>query len=281
MNNQEEEWMIRRILVALDASQHSLEALKAAVNLASSLEAEVLEGLFVEDVNLLKIAGLSIAREVRYPFNVAARLEPARMERQLRAQATQARQALVTACERKHIKWSFRVVRGEVARKVLEAAEEADLLSLGMASRPLFRRSQAGSTARAAAMGSSRSVLIIPQGADIRPPIVVAHDGSSSMQQTIKLAARLAQHVGDYLSVLVLSNAPSTSKQIQTEISEWLQGQDMMIHYRELVGSGVHSIVEAVRTEGSGVLVLKGSILPKEDIQVLLDEVNCPVMLIR
>lgn len=281
MNGQEEEWMIRRILVALDASQHSLEALRAAVNLASSLEAEMLEGLFVEDVNLLKVAGLPVAREIRYPFNVAARLEPARMERQLRAQATQARHALVAACEREQIKWSFRVVRGEVAHKVLEAAAEADLLSLGIASRPLLRRAQPGSTARAAAMDSSKSVLLIPPGADIRPPIVVAHDGSSSMQQTMKLAARLAQHVGDYLSVLVLANAPATDKQIQAEISEWLQGQDMMIHYRELVGSGVHSLVDAVRTEGSGFLMLKDGILPREDLQVLLDEVNCSVLLIR
>ena len=47
----------RRILVALDASAHSHAALAAAVALAARLHAEI-EGLFVEDINLLRLAEL-------------------------------------------------------------------------------------------------------------------------------------------------------------------------------------------------------------------------------
>ena len=52
MNERELEPTIRRILVALDASPHSLAALEAASELADALKAELV-GIFVEDVNLL------------------------------------------------------------------------------------------------------------------------------------------------------------------------------------------------------------------------------------
>ena len=90
MNEQNEELTIRRILVALDASHHSLAALEAAAELAAGMEAE-LQGIYVEDVNLIKLAGAPGAREVRYPYIDAGRLSRERMERQLRAQAAQAR----------------------------------------------------------------------------------------------------------------------------------------------------------------------------------------------
>ena len=48
---------MRRILVAVDASPHSLAALDAALRLAADLEAEII-GLFVEDINLLRLAGM-------------------------------------------------------------------------------------------------------------------------------------------------------------------------------------------------------------------------------
>ncbi|MGB7837261.1 MAG: universal stress protein, partial [Terrimicrobiaceae bacterium] len=57
---------IRRILVALDASAHSRAALEAACELALGLDAE-LSGLFVEDINLLRLAQLPFASEISYP----------------------------------------------------------------------------------------------------------------------------------------------------------------------------------------------------------------------
>ena len=62
-----------RILVALDASPQSEAALRAAAELAALLEAE-LEGLFVEDINLLHLCGLPFGREIRlvYGFGAAA-----------------------------------------------------------------------------------------------------------------------------------------------------------------------------------------------------------------
>jgi len=280
MSEQNDKLTIRRILVALDTSRHSLAALEAAAELATSLEAE-LQGLFVEDVNLLRLAGLPVAREVMYPFVTSARLDRERMERELRAQAAQARQALAAACERREIKWSFRVVRGEVAPEVLAAALKADLLSLGKASRPLVRRVRLGSTARAVAAQATHCVLLLQRDAGIKPPVVVTYDGSPAARQALMMATHLAQKEGGCLTTLILADAPDAARRLQAEAANWLRGRELMVRYRRLIGAGVATLTHEVQTEGSGVLVLSGTILPPEALQALLDEVDCPVLLVR
>ncbi len=280
MDKYDDELTIRRILVALDGSHHSLAALKAAVELASNLEA-VLQGLFVEDINLLRVAGLPGALEIRYPFTSTRRLDRTRMERQLRAQAEQARRALAAACEREQVQWSFRVARGDVAAEVLEAALEADLLSLGKASRPLIQRARTGSTARVAATQAPRSVLLLSRDADIRPPVVALYDGSPTTQQALLMAARLARQKGEYLFILILADTLEVAEQLQIQVSDRLRGPDLLIHYRPLIGDGVEALIEAVLQERSGVLVFGDTILQSEEMQMLLDEVDCPVLIVR
>lgn len=280
MSKQDEEWLIRRILVALDASHHSLAALEAAAELAASLEAE-LQGLFVEDINLLRAAGSPVAREVRYPYVAGERLDQARMERQLRAQATQAQRALAATCERRRIKWSFRVVRGEVTAQVLEAAMEADLLSLGKASRPLIQRIRLGSTARAAAARSPRSVLLIQSDAVVRPPVVIVYENSRASRRALLMAAQLAQKQGEYLSVLILAHPGDNAQRLMNQVANWLRGQTLAVRSQLLPGDSVQMLARAVQAERSGMLVLSVAALQPDALHALLDEVTCPVLLVR
>jgi nucleotide-binding universal stress UspA family protein len=280
MSRQDDQLAIRRILVALDASHHSLAALEAAVKLAASLEAE-LEGLFVEDMNLLRLARLPLAQEIRYPFVAPARLDQARMERALRAQAERARRALARASEERHVKSSFRVVRGRVALEVLAAATEADLLTLGKASRPLIQRVRLGSTARAAAAGAPCCVLLLQRDVGIRPPVTVTYDGTPSARQALRMAARLARQEEGGLTVLILADAPDAAQRLQARASDLLRGKGLLVRYRQLTDAGPATLTHEVRSTGSGVLVLSSTVLPERALQTLLDEVDCPVLLVR
>ena len=280
MRKQDKQETIRHILVALDASHHSLAALEAAAELAASLEAE-LEGIFVEDANLLRLAGLSVAREVRYPFAAPARPDPARMERALRAQAAQARQALARASEQRHVDWSFRVVRGEVALEVLAAAMEADLLTLGKASRPLTQRVRLGSTARAAATEAPCCVLVLQRDVGIKPPVTVTYDGTSTAQKALAMAAHLAHQQGGGLTVLILADLADDAQRLQAEVADLLHRRRPAVRYRQLPDASEATLAHTVQTERSGVLVLSGTVLTQEALQALLDEVDCPVLLVR
>ena len=99
-------------------------ALQAAVQLATSVSAE-LQGLFVEDEDLVRLASLPFVREVDVTSALARPLQVAEMERELRAVAEQTQQAFASALEQLDLAWTFRIVRGTVARASLAAAGDA------------------------------------------------------------------------------------------------------------------------------------------------------------
>lgn len=278
--NEQEEGTIQRIVVALDASGHSLAALEAAADLASSLEAE-LHGLFVEDVNLLRVAGLPMARELQFPFARHARMDPGTMRRQLRAQARQARRAISSICKQRKIEWTFRVVRGTVSSEVLEAATSADLLCVGKASRPVLNRQRTGSTARAAAIKAGRTVLLISQGTPIKSPAVIAHDGSSHADRALPLACQLARVTGGLLWILISDDPARPSEELEARLTKRLEGEDLVVRYRKLTGSGVTALIWSVETAGGGILVLSRASFEQEEITRLLDELRCPLLVVE
>jgi nucleotide-binding universal stress UspA family protein len=280
MNKPNDEALFRRILIALDASHHSLAALEAAVELAVSMKAK-LRGLYVEDVNLLRAAGSPVAREVRFPFVTAARLDSARMERQLRAQAKQARRALVAACARQEIEWAFDIVRGEVAHEVMAAAQEADILILGKVSRPLVRKVRLGSTALTAAVQAPCCVLLLKRDESIRPPVAVTYDGSSTARKALRIATRLAQKNGGYLAVLIVAETSQEEYRLQADTADWLRRQSVLVHYQLVQEKSVPALIQVLQTEQSGLLVMSDTILHLAELRKLLDEVDWPVLLVR
>lgn len=276
------ELVIRRILVALDTSTHSLAGLDAAARLAAAMEAELV-GLFVEDINLLRLAALPFAREISWPSTAGRQLNEEVMERELRLLASQARRALAYAAEQVEAEWTFRVVRGIVAREVMNAALEADLLTLGRASRSPMARVRLGSTARAAVNQAPHSVLLAREGADLEKPIIVTYDGSPSAGRAVSTAAIMAQPHDTNLVVLVMAQNPDQAPQLAEQVSGWLDRRVPHTEYRYLPPDNGRNLVEALSREDCGLVVLGGEspLLRGEAIQQLLDELRCPVMLVR
>ncbi len=120
----------RRVVVALDASAPSREAARAAAELARRLGAVEVAGLFVEDVNVLRLGGLPPAREIRLPEGTERAIDLQTLETELRAAASRARQSLAHEASVERVGWSFEVRRGPVTKVVLAATDETDLLVL-------------------------------------------------------------------------------------------------------------------------------------------------------
>jgi nucleotide-binding universal stress UspA family protein len=185
------EFLVRRIVVGLDASAASLDALSAAAALARRLGSD-LRALFVEDQDLLRLAGLPFAQETRTLAGGFDRLVRDEVEGQLRALAARARQALERAAAQVQVSWSFEVARGAVTPKVLDSAGEEDLLVLGAGGHLRSGRAAAGGTARAAARDARASVLLLARGARVGDPVVAIHDGSAGSARAVVAAARIA-----------------------------------------------------------------------------------------
>ena len=282
MNERELEPTIRRILVGLDASLHSLAALEAASELAGALKAELV-GIFVEDVNLLHLAGLPFAREFRYLSRADRPLDSPSMERELRIQAEQVRQTLAGVAERRQLRWSFRVVRGQVATELLTAAQEADLLALGRASWALTRRVRLGTTARVVAAQAPRPVLLLQQGHAICQPVQLVYDGSPTARRALATAAQLAALTGSHLTVMLVMDAPESGQRLQEEVDARLQAQQVKADYRQLVKPSAEELAQALRMAGGGTLIISADnpLLKGEGLPTLLDAMNCSVVLVR
>ncbi|MFN2188520.1 MAG: universal stress protein [Candidatus Promineifilaceae bacterium] len=280
-DSKEHELAIQRILVALDASTHSLAALEAAAKLASSLHAELI-GIFVEDENLLHLAGLPFSHELQSPTAKRTPMDSDVMEHQLHLQAAQARWALENAAQKAEVSWSFQTIRGQVTPSVLSAALSADLVALGRVSRPLHARRRLGSTARAASE-MERSVLIMQQGSSLTYPVLVTYDGSAAAQQALTAAAKLARLSGDKLDVLLITDEYEQAKPLRDEIVTWLEEHDLTAEFRWLPETSVEKLAEMVQSRKECILVLGGDnpLLEAGAIQDLLDKTDCPVLLVR
>jgi nucleotide-binding universal stress UspA family protein len=282
VSEEEQESGIGLILVALDASPHSRAALEAATELATGLRAELL-GLYVEDINLLKLAGSSFAWETSFLSASRRQLSTSEIERQLRAQASRIRRAMAVTAGRAQVPWSFRVARGAIASELLTAAAEADLVILGKTGRSLAGRRRLGSTARTVLAQATCLTLVLQQGARLRLPVVVVYDGSPMARKALDASIHLVRGKNGYLTVFILADERDMAKSLQTDVAEWLRERGMEAGYRWLVGVDVTRLTELVEEEGCGVLVIpsQGSRLHNEMFLTLLDEVECPVLLVR
>ena len=183
---------IRRILVALDGSPHSLAALKAAAEMAARLHAE-LTGIFVEDINLLRLAGFPFACEVGSSSATRHELDRGAMERKLKASAERARHAMTETAGRLRIHWSFRVARGSVPAVLLASSSSADLVVLGRASRALCSQFRLGSTARHVMAKTPCGILVLQEGVPVRGRVMVVYEG---MTKSLSVAVDLARASG-------------------------------------------------------------------------------------
>lgn len=270
---------IRRILVALDASAPSLAALDAAAYLAAGLEAELL-GLFVEDIDLLRLAGLPCAREVGLTLAQARRPAGADMERALRAQAARAQQALEETTARRRVRGTFRVARGPVTQVLLEASAEVDLVAVGASGRPSARP---GATARALAAQAARPTLILPTGEPLRPPVIAVYDGTALATQAIVLATVLARAGGWPLIVWIACRDEARRRELQAGVEEALAAAGQSASFRWWKDHDVGEFMRAARRHRGGTLVLPASVAPaeRERLAEILEQAGGAVLLVR
>ena len=271
---------IRRILVGLDASEPSMEALRAAARLAAELEAE-LEGVFVEDDDLLAFANLPFSRVTGDLSARARRMKQPELERALRVQAQRARQAMMRVATTERVTWSFRVVRGNVARELLEAAQGADLLSLGVAGGSARHRSRSGSMARRAVESSPASVLI-QRGRRRHNPAVMVFPLVAPDEPVLGVAASLAKAHRWRLVVVIPPVADAAP--FKAQLLARLADLDLEVRWLRPSFSGPRAaLAEAAHIAGGGVLVIGAAhpLLDRDLLEDLVERSGCSLLIVR
>jgi hypothetical protein len=124
---------IKRLVVSLDAVSETGLAIDTAARLAARWHVP-LHGVFIEDEELIGLAGLPFARQVTLTTGLGP-LTKNHIEDHFRAFAERSRRELAAAADRHGIQWSFEVVRGPLAAAAVGG--EHDFVVAGATARPV------------------------------------------------------------------------------------------------------------------------------------------------
>jgi hypothetical protein len=275
---------IRTILVTLGSCAQDESVLLSAAELAATLKAE-LRVLYIQDMGLMRFAELPIAAEVITYTASERRVDRVRLEREMEARAKRISRELAELAEQRHVRWSFKTVRGLGESEILAASEHADMLIVNRKmGRMLVRRDQLGSTAAVIVTKSQRSVVLLEEHAHLDRPLVVLVESLERDRKALMIAIRLSHD--DRRKLVVLVNAPNlnTYQQIKTDTEQWLSGQQRHAEFSWLPKLNAHALANKLWQAGSGVLVVSAQtpLMPDpQSLAALMIELKFPIVLVR
>lgn len=274
---------IRRILVAIDASEHSQAALHAAVDLARRVHGEVL-GIFVEDENLLRMGDISFTREIRLLSTRVAACSTKDIRRQLRVQAQRAEELVTSAADRAGVPSSFRVVRGQVTSQLLAAAREIDMIALGRVGHSGSAQRAVGSTTKAVLRRASLPVMVLEEGVRLKPPVLVLSDGSPSAEKALALAGEITR-TAEYmpLSIVVVGETANDAERLRENARQAVKPYNVPVSLESVNKPSPHQLLHLIESQNCGIVLSPVSLLEEypEELHQVIAAVNCPIVFMR
>jgi len=212
----------RRIVVAMDSNAESLAGLRRAAALAAELRIE-LAGLFLEDVNLLRMSELP-GHEISLASGTRSATSRTGMERQMRQRAATAQREVERLARTFSLSWSFEVRRAGLDNALREAAKANELVCSALAP-PAQPHVAPRATVKAG----------YPHAPTHRPrPVLALFEGGICGAQVLDLATRAAQINHQPLEVLVPARAGGASERAMGEVSRGLAGAEVTATVRRL-----------------------------------------------
>ena len=187
--------MISTILIATDGSEAAADAERFGVELASRMKARSLGISVVEDrfTRGFREDGLGVAPPPAEP-----------LAGYLRQRADAACRRLADAANAAGVEHSGEAVGGIADDRIVERGQQADLTVLGRDGQSAdHRTAMIGSTVAGAIRKTARPSLVVPVGAQLAGPIVLAFDGSPGSRIGANLAVQVATRLGEPIHVFV------------------------------------------------------------------------------
>lgn len=276
------EILFRRILVAVDTSAHSRAALKAAVTLAKITKADI-HGLFVREEHWSRISRLPSATAINELTGETSSLEEESLEKEIKRLQRRLRRQLKYFSLQHEINHSWKTAQGKVAEEILAAAQEADLITIGRRGRSLMRQRKLGSTAKAIIQQAEKPVLILKKGLSLDKNITAVYDTSEKSQHALKLAMALAERNEGRLSILVVSDDQQTSSQRDKTIEKLVEQSPVPVKITTLRRPDIGQFINVINHEHSGLLVIAKNqqFLQTAILETTLKYLNCPILMIN
>jgi len=272
--------LVREILVAIDTSTHSQAALEAAVALAKTMEAN-LQGLFVQDEVWQKLSKLPSTSTINTLTGNVLPLESETLEDHINLLRNRLRRKMEFLSRRNKVTYSWSSMQGKVEDKILEASENADLITIGLKGKSASRK-RIGSSARTIIKKADKPVLILKEGLHLGTTLTVVYDASEESQKGIRLALKIAKKNNSSLKVLVVDNNPEVLDQRSKELESLLEGAQISVNVELMENTDLGSFLNTINQQHSGLLIIpKNQPLLSKSFETILLHINCPLLMVN
>jgi hypothetical protein len=268
-----------RVLVMLGRHAEMNAMLEAAAMLAGATGAR-LAGLYLEDQELLDLAGLPPATVVAR--GAAAPLSAGTMEQALKGQARTCRRLMAEFARRAHLAYEFESVRGDRLTFLAGSTLKGDIL--------VFQASLGGpgpreivASVRRTAGAAAGVALVGPTTRRRSGPVVAIDDGDAMGERTVGFAARLARGRKESLMVIALAADQARAEEIIARARR-IAGRDVTVTGIAGIGWGVGRLAESLGDIAPACVVgdLEGRpFVDDEAADILVRAARAPVVLLR
>lgn len=275
----------RRVVVAFDgAADEDLAAVEAAAAFAARLRADLL-GLFIEDVDLARLAEHPQITTICARAAGSPRLGAEHLKTALKSQLARTRQAMERAAERQRVRSTFEVRRGRLIAEILSTAAPADLVIIGWRGGPAASVMAPGTPAAQvlAALSKANARFVLVPRRPPRPggPVLAAFDGSAAARDGLAAAAEIGGDEGGIEVVLLarrLEDAESGQREAGEVLAEAGAGSASFIHIRDTGPGDLLRIAEARR---ASLIVVPVGLLDAASARHVVERAPCSLLLVR
>lgn len=228
-------------------------------------------GLFLEDVDLFRLAELPFSHQISRLTSRARPLSTVELEREVRVQAVRAERALRLTAERAGLKWSFRRMRGRLDM-VAHAAPDVSLLLLTARTHGVASAGENSALGRALRAGEGQQ--------EVRP-VVVVYRGSRVGASALQAARRISTRTNRRLDVFLVAATPEDEAELRAQAVELIGTQ--VAHFERTPALESETLRNAMRGRAPALLVLGVEAGLSEHLKgrLMLESIGCPVLLVR
>ena len=239
-----------RVVVTANLECYLSPAIDLAIAIAMSNNSG-LHGLFIEDLDLLRVAGLPFCNEVSLASGQARVLDSQQVTLGFNARSRHFRLSLLRQAEKSSLPWSYSKARGGKLSKALEESIDAEFLVIGQ----------------------SRGTL--NPGSTMRPKRILLLDNHSQrLLQALDVV--LDVFSGHFCELLFVP--PSSGVSVNT--AELLNDKLLLHPHSRLVQLGPESLSAVTQSPGAPISCVITSRQRPELMQQVLQHLGCPMIVV-
>jgi len=268
-----------RIVIWLDPATPQEGLLQSLAGLGSTNE---ILGLFIEDLGLLELSRLPVAREFTLDTAATRAFEQGNIERQFRAHGQRLQKLFEQAASRIGSSCSFRTIRGETGAELVKVSATCDMLMVAHSRRELAPRLTLRARLEELLTSGPPALMFVQEQWHTGRCIAVVFDGSNASAAALRSAASHAVTENLLLSIWLPDLTDEGREQLKAQCGEII-GDTARAEYRELPDQHIDTLVRAAALSKPRVLVLPMSepATTRGLVTELLARIDCSLLVVR